>query len=150
LTLGTARPIIVSMKRLPVLLSALLSGCGGSTGTDLTRVPEGDWGGPHLAVSVAPSATELRFDCAEGHIDGVIAVDDGGRFDVAGLYTPLGGPTMDPPPAPLAARYQGSTDGRRLTLTVAVPDRAFSSGPFTATLGGQANIFRCLAVEQSP
>jgi hypothetical protein len=139
------------MKRLLALLPALLCGCGGLAGSKpLTRVPDGAWGGQHVAVSVSASGADLEFDCAQGHIVGVIALDERGRFDVEGLYTPLrGGPAINPPPDPHAARYRGSTDGRGLTFTVTVADAGFTAGPFTVTLGVPPRVFRCLAVDPS-
>lgn len=138
------------MKRVLALLPALLSCCGGLTGsTPLVRVPDGAWGGQHVAVSVSTSGADLEFDCAHGHIGGAIAVDEMGRFDVEGLYASLGGPAITPPADPHAARYRGSTDGRALTFTVIVPDAGFTAGPFTVTLGTPARVFRCLAVDPS-
>lgn len=138
------------MKRLVALLPALLCCCGGLTGsTPLTRVPDGAWGGQHVAVSVSTSGADLEFDCAQGHVGGAIAIDEMGRFDVEGLYASLGGPAMNPPADPHAARYRGSTDGRGLTFTVTVPDQGFTAGPFTVTLGTPAQVFRCLAVDPS-
>ncbi len=39
--------------------------------------------------------------------------------------------------------YTGWTDGKRMTLTVTLPNRKESVGTFNLTLGGRGRVFKC-------
>jgi hypothetical protein len=104
-------------------------------------VPEGDWGGVNLALSVHSTGADVGLDCAHGAITVPLVVEADGRFSWPGYFVHDVGPTLDPE-VRRPASYSGTYDGRGLTLTVAVQDGG-SAGPFTATLGGVAELQQC-------
>lgn len=109
-------------------------------------LPDGRWGGDHAELVVAESSATIEFDCAHGTLNVPIRVDADGRFDVAGTFTrEQGGPIReDDPPVPLAARYVGTTDGRKTTLTVRLLDAPFVPiGTYELVLGRSGRLFKC-------
>ena len=83
---------------------------------------------------------------AEAAIDQPLLTDSSGRFDLAGTHTrEHGGPIRigekeDKRPA----RYTGTTDGRTMTLTVALAGSNEPLGTFTLTHGKIGRIVKCL------
>lgn len=110
----------------------------------LDHVPIGEWGGPHVRLSVRVDGASVEFDCAHGTIDGALKLDEKGRFDAAGRFVPEhGGPVRkDETESPQKARYAGSTDGATLSFQV-VPEGGEPIGPFTARLRGRARLVKC-------
>ena len=98
----------------PFRATVLLATCAGlaafcaQTSADGADVPSGTWGGEHIVMEVAGAGATVEFDCAHGTIDGTLTLDSGGRFDVAGSFTPdRGGPNRRDEPSravPLASR----------------------------------------------
>jgi hypothetical protein len=127
-----------------VLLAAAGAGCG-SSGPGLERVPPGLWGGEHVSVQVTVSDATLQFDCAHGYVPERIRVDGDGRFSVAGVFVREHGGPISPGEREDShpARYEGSTDGRMLSFEVQLTDQPGTVGPFQASLGGPARLFRC-------
>ena len=84
-------------------LSCAMSSAPNTPPADVV-VKTGQWGGPHLEMTVADSQTALEFDCGKATVIGRIAVDSSGGFDVRGQYfLESPGPTTrdEPPPRPL-------------------------------------------------
>jgi len=129
-------------------LVALLA-CGENSPTSPAipqRLPAGNWGGDHIGMVVTDASAKIEFDCASGTIDEPIALDRLGRFEKMGTYTQgHGGPIrVDEPPDLHPARYSGSSDGRVLIVTVHLTDTQRQIGTFTAALGRNPFVVKCL------
>jgi hypothetical protein len=129
---------------LAIVLSSLA--CAGIvSSSDPKKVPEGDWGGQHVRLSVTAGGAAVEFDCAHGTLDEPLLLDEQGRFRVKGRYTrERGGPVRkgeeeDTRPA----SYSGSSDGRTLTLSL-TPEGAETLGPFELERGRPARLVKCL------
>ena len=114
------------------------------TAADGTNVPSGKWGGEHIVMEVTGAGATLEFDCALGTIDGPLTLDNAGRFDLAGSFTPeRGGPTRQDPPRAEPARYGGSLKDSTLTLTVVLTEIKETVGAFTLSRGAVPRLFKC-------
>jgi hypothetical protein len=110
----------------------------------LDHVPIGEWGGPHVRLTVRENGASVEFDCAHGTIDEPLKLDEKGRFDAAGRLIPehMGPVRKDEREISQKARYLGSTDGATLGFQV-VPEGGEPIGPFTARLRGRARLVKC-------
>jgi len=118
-------------------------GCAGSNcQTELIGV----WGGDHIGMIVSDSSATIDYDCAHGTIDEPIITDDDGKFEVSGVHVfEHGGPIrIDEVPDEHPALYQGSIDGKVMTLKVTITDTGNEFGTFTLTLGEAPNVYKCL------
>ncbi len=107
-------------------------------------VPEGDWGGPHVALKVTSAGARLELDCAHGGIDEAIALDDDGRFEARGLYVKeSAGPARSEGSSGRPARYSGRVDGDTLSLKIVLADSGATVGSFTLERGRFARIVKC-------
>jgi hypothetical protein len=122
------------------LSSVVALACGQGGASD--RVPEGTWGGEHLALVVGPAGAAVDFDCAHGAITAQLRLDPDGRFTLPGYYVRDVGPAQDPENR-LAATYTGSSDGQRITLSFVLIDSGVADGPFTAFLGAAPQLLEC-------
>ena len=133
------RPLIVS-----VLATCLIAA---ACGVDVAA-PEmvGEWGGEHISLSVSLSKSTLEYDCAHGTIEGSIEPDRTGNFEVTGIHVlEHGGPMReDEVPDEHPARYEGWTNGSRMTLSVILTDTGLGIGTFHLRLAEQARVFKCL------
>jgi hypothetical protein len=127
-------------KRPLVLAFALAGACGGSAA--LARVPEGAWGGPHLGLVVGSASAAVELDCAHGEITVPLRLEADGSFRLPGYLVHDFGPTPLEE-VRLPATYSGSSDGRRITLSVTLPDTGESRGPFTALPGEPPQVYGC-------
>ncbi len=111
-----------------------------------TTVPTGTWGGQGAQLVVAPSSSTIQFDCAHGTLDSPIQLDRNGRFDVSGFFVQEhGGPVQAGGAEDRhGARFSGSTDGARLTLSITVADLNLDLGPFLVVRGATAHLTRCV------
>ena len=121
-------------------LSALAAACGG--GPALERVPEGPWGGEHVALLVVAEGAVVELDCAHGEITAPLRLDAEGGFDLPGYHVRDVGPVSDPENR-RSAIYSGTYDGRRLTLSFTVLEDGEAGGPFTAFPGAPAQLQEC-------
>jgi hypothetical protein len=111
------------------------------------RVPPGRWGGEHIALEVlAGGGAALEYDCAQGGIEGPLALDRQGRFEAAGWHAAeRGGPVRQGEELPRRpARYAGRVEGGEMTLTVVLTDTDEEIGSFTLVRGGEARLTKCL------
>jgi hypothetical protein len=106
----------------------------------------GEWGGEHVALTVAASGATLEYDCASGTIDEPLNPDGSGRFEARGTFVPgKGGPAIEgEEPVGYPALHQGTTDGETMTLRVTRLDTGESVGTFVLALGAAPQVFRCL------
>lgn len=123
-------------------LAALLGGCAS---VPVGPVPlAGDWGGPHVALHLAPSGGTLDYDCAHGTI-GPLLLGPGGRFTAQGTHSAEhGGPVREGEVLPSwRVRYSGVVTGDRMTVEGNV-ETGILLGPFELRRGAQPMIYRCL------
>jgi hypothetical protein len=131
------------------MMLGVLAGCLVTTtcGVDVTG-PEmvGEWGGEHISLSVSLNGSTLEYDCAHGTIEESIEPDGSGNFSVTGIHVlEHGGPfRQDEPPDEHAARYEGWTNGDRMTITVILTDTGREIGTYRLRLGEPAQLFKCL------
>ena len=130
------------MRVSPLLLAvACAANPGGASRLD--RVPNGEWGGEHVRLTVEDAGGKIEFDCAHGSLDGPLSLDASGRFDVAGSLVGEGGPVQkDEAANARPARYRGETDGQHLSLAVTL-EGGESAGTFSLARGGRAKLFKC-------
>lgn len=106
----------------------------------------GEWGGEHVALTVAAAGATLEYDCASGTIDEPVNPDASGRFEARGTFVPgKGGPAIEGEElVSYPALHQGTTDGETMTLRVTRLDTGESVGTFFLALGAPPRVFRCL------
>jgi hypothetical protein len=105
----------------------------------------GKFGGNGAGLDATEAVMRLTFDCATGSIDGPIALDDQGRFDVSGRFERDGpGPARpDSPKGGEPARYTGRLEGETLTLSLRPAGSDQVLGPFTLIRGRVPHIRSC-------
>lgn len=133
-----------------VLLACAVSNCGSMgprgtrPGSTAAPVKSGDWGGPHIAMTVAPSKTTIEFDCGKATISGAIDADPDGAFAVTGTFNPeRPGPTTPDAPASRPMRMTGGVKGDDMHVTLVLTDKDEAIGDFTLTLGTVARLTKC-------
>ena len=109
----------------------------------MQRIPTGVWGGEHINIEVGTKSATIEYDCAHGVIEGPLAIDANGRFNLRGTHTPeRGGPIrMDEQPQSQPALYVGSISGSKMTLTLKLKDSEDET--FTLEKGKQGELFKC-------
>ena len=131
------------------MLLAASAACSSST-TSATLpadglLPLGNWGGDSSAMIASDTATHLHIACTFGDVSGRIALDQAGRFDVAGSYMLRAYPIAVGPTVP--ARFVGRLSGSTLTVTVLVNDttqhQSVTRGPVTITLDAEPKLGPC-------
>jgi hypothetical protein len=128
---------------LPAAAFLLLAACDDSpTAQDLL----GPWGGEHIGMTITATGATLEFDCASGTVDEPLVPDESGRFEAVGTFVPgKGGPVVEgEEPLRHPARYQGTTDGKTMSLRASLLDTGESLGPFVLTKGAPPRVFYCL------
>jgi hypothetical protein len=103
------------------------------------------WGGDHIEMQVGDKRASVEFDCARGTIDGPLAPDSNGHFDVAGTFTPeRSGPIREDTSQTRAAKYAGTikNDAMTLRVTIAGPD-APPAMTFELVRGQAGNVRKC-------
>ncbi len=131
---------------LAILLAALpiLGACESVVGVSAGDLYGSDDG---VVLVVTESGADLEWDCAAGQIEEPLEPAGDGRFDLGGTYTPgVGLPVReDDPPRAEPARYVGRFSGSsRMELTVELPERDTSLGPYVLRLGHEVVLHRCL------
>ena len=124
--------------------AASLAACAGASDSAPERVPEGSWGGEHVALEVTGSGATAEFDCAHATLDEPLRLADG-RFDVPGVYVrEHGGPQrIDEQEDRHPARFEGRLEGDRLTFAVRLTDEDVTIGSFTVVRGKAPLVFKC-------
>lgn len=130
------------MRRAALLLALSIGACASvpPAGIPVT----GQWGGPHIGLTLDASGGRIEYDCAAGTI-GPIVPGAGGRFAAAGTHTPgWGGPEIEGQVRPTyATQFSGTVRGDRMTLAGWV-ENGVALGPFALSRGAEPGIFRCL------
>jgi len=113
---------------------------------EITKVPEGVWGGPHIIMEVTADSSVITCDCAVGTIDEPIKIDKDGRFAVLGTFTrqQSGSVRSDETPNRHPAHYAGRVDGKSMTLVVTLPNTKETEGTFYLKYGERPELTRCM------
>ncbi len=131
------------MRVSPLLLVAACA-TSPNEASRVDRVPNGEWGGEHVRLTVEDTGGTVEFDCAHGRLEGPLTLDADGRFDVKGTLVGEGGPVRkDEAENARPARYRGETDGQRMNLGVTL-EAGEDAGTFSLARGGRAKLFKCL------
>ena len=108
-------------------------------------LPLGNFGGDNAGMIVGDTATHLHIGCTYGDISGRIALDQNGRFDVAGSYMLRAYPIAVGPAVP--ARFVGRLQGSTVVVTVTVNDTVAKAivvkGPASVTYGVEPKDMPC-------
>jgi hypothetical protein len=139
--------------RIRYLLAAMLvawvaPGCAtdihGFEPTSLDTVKPGQWGGSHIAMTVAAAGTEIEFDCGKATVSGAIATDRDGAFTAAGtFFQERPGPTTPDGPPQRPMRLSGTVKGDDMQVKVVLTDSGEDAGTFTLTFGGTPRLVKC-------
>lgn len=111
-----------------------------------SRVPNGSWGGEHMALIVSDTGATIEYDCGAGTVTGPLMLDGSGNFDWRGVQYPgHGGPSRaDEVPDAHPSRYTGRATSDQISIAVSVLDAAAPAQTFTLRRGATARLFRCL------
>lgn len=122
----------------------LLAACdSGVSASRPSRVPEGEWGGAHVRLTVTSAGGTIELDCGHGTLDAALELDDRGRFDVKGSLVREGGPVREGAEEKRPARYSGTSDGQTMDLTAEL-EGSGPIGSFQLTRGATARLVKCL------
>jgi len=104
------------------------------------------WGGDHIAVTVAGTASHVEFDCAHGDILGPLTVNARSEFMVNGTFgREHGGPIrIGEVPESHPAVYFGSATATTIALTVQLTDTTEMIGRFTLMRDTPGRVVKCL------
>lgn len=131
------------MPPVAILVPLFLSLCGPAP-DQRKAMPEGDWGGEQVSLSVTDKGAHLELACAHGSIETAILLDGEGRFDVAGVYVREGpGPVRLEDEGGEPARFSGRVDGDSMTLTVERTTGSRHVGTFKLEKGRRVRIMKC-------
>jgi len=136
----------VTIKGALICLTWIVAGCGGPIGPSEV-LSLGVWGGEGIKMTVTATGAIIDYGCDVGTIDEVLVVDQSGEFFAGGTYSfGRGGPSQQGAPRPRAhsARYEGTTDGKTIQLSVFLPELSRKVGEFLLELGRQPSLDRCL------
>jgi hypothetical protein len=105
----------------------------------------GTWGGDSAGMIVSDTAMHLHVNCTYGDVSGRVPVASNGQFDVSGSYMLRAYPIAVGPAVP--ARFTGSVNGSRATVTVTVNDtvqkKTVVLGPVVVTYGKEPRLIPC-------
>jgi len=133
----------LSAMRVSPLLLVVACAASPNAASRLDRVPNGDWGGQHVRLTVDDTGGRIEFDCAHGRLGAPLTLDGDGRFDVAGSLVSEGGPVpKDETGNARPARYRGRTDGQSMSLAVTL-EGGQDAGTFSLVRGGRARLVKC-------
>jgi hypothetical protein len=128
-------------------LVSFVVGCSGRVTGPSTVLAPGVWGGDGILMAVTAQGATIDYGCDTGTIDEPVVFDQSGRFSARGSYSfGRGGPIEpgEPPARVHPARYDGTASGKRVQLTVVLPELTRRVGDFTLELGGEPLLDRCL------
>lgn len=104
----------------------------------------GVWGGPGIQMTVGPEGAVLELDCANGTIEGPIAVGSDGRFRASGAYAvERGGPVREGEETGRPAVYEGRVEGKKLTLVITLAEGKEEVGTWELIQGRHGRIIKC-------
>jgi hypothetical protein len=118
----------------------------GPVTTEIAKVPEGVWGGPHIIMEVTADGATITCECAIGTIDEPIKIEKDHRFAVRGTFTrqQRGSVRSDENPDRNPAHYAGRVDGKSMTLVITLPNTNETVDTFYLKYGEQPELTRCM------
>jgi hypothetical protein len=130
------------MWAIPTLVASMLAACASLPPSGPVI---GQWGGPHIGLTLTEAGGAIEYDCAAGRLTEPLVPGPGGRFELAGLHTPgHGGPAIEGQVMPThRVRFSGNLRGDRMSLTGRV-ENGVLLGPFELRRGAEPGTFRCL------
>ena len=133
-----------------VLVACAASSCGsmGPRGTlpgpAMAPVKSGQWGGPHISMTVAASKTDIEFDCGKATISGAMDADADGAFTATGTFLPeRAGPSTPDAPASRPMRVTGTAKGDDMQVKIVLTDKDETVGDFSLAFGTVPRLFKC-------
>jgi hypothetical protein len=109
-----------------------------------SSVKAGQWGGQHIAMTVAPSRTDIEFDCGKATVTGAIDTDRDGAFTATGTFLhERPGPTTPDGPPRRPMRLSGTVKGDDMQVKVLLTDRDEDVGTFELSFGAGARLVKC-------
>jgi len=133
-----------------VFVACAVSSCasagprGTLPGSTATPVKSGEWGGQHIAMTVASSKTDIEFDCGKATIGGAIDADPDGAFAVTGTFMPeRPGPTTKDGPPSRPMRVSGTVKADTMQVKIVLTDKDEAIGEFSLALGTVARLTKC-------
>jgi hypothetical protein len=107
-------------------------------------VKAGQWGGPHISMTVASAATEIEFDCGRATAPGAIDTDSDGKFTTNGTFLQeRPGPTTPDGPPQRPMRLSGTVKGNDMQVSIVLTDRNEDLGSFALTFGATPRLVKC-------
>jgi hypothetical protein len=145
------RTTLVKLKSrlIPAVFVALLgSGCAvhahATEPGSIDAVKAGQWAGPHIAMTVAATGTDIAFDCGKATVSGSIDADRDGAFSVTGTFVQeRPGPTTRDGPPRRPMRMTGTVKGDDMQVTIVLTDQNEDVGSFTLTFGATPRLVKC-------
>jgi len=134
---------------LAAMFAGLLgSGCGvhahGTEPGSIDPVKAGQWAGQHIVMSVAPTGTDIEFDCGKATITGAIDADRDGAFTATGtFFQERPGPTTPEGPPRRPMRVTGTVKDDDMQVKIVLTDQNEDVGTFTLTFGGTPRLVKC-------
>ncbi|MGB8510549.1 MAG: hypothetical protein WCD76_19400 [Pyrinomonadaceae bacterium] len=110
------------------------------------RIPNGIWGGTGIRMTVENDGATIEYDCGGGSIDGPLALNRRGGFDLKGKHARgHGGPIrLGEPSNEQTARYTGKVSGKVMNLTVKLANSNEAMATYTLRQGVEPRLHRCL------
>ncbi len=134
-------------RGLAIIVAVAAPGCGiaGPTSTGgAAAVKAGQWGGTHIAMTVAADRTDIEFDCARASISGSLDTDGGGAFRATGTFQPeRPGPAMPDAPPSRPMQLSGTVNGNGMQVNVRLTDENEDVGTFSLAFGAEPRLFKC-------
>ena len=111
-----------------------------------SEVATGNWGGDHIAMTVASSSAHLEFDCAHADVPTTLRVNKRGEFNAAGTFVrEHGGPIrVGELPDAHPAVFAGSATATALAVTIRLSDNSDVIGTFSLAHGATGRVVKCL------
>lgn len=129
-----------------LLAACILAGCAMSATSMAPDSPvkAGQWGGPHISMTVASASTDIEFDCGRATAPGTIDTDAEGRFVTSGTFLQeRPGPTTPDGPTQRPMRLSGTVRGNDMQVSIVLTDSNEDLGSFTLTFGTAARLVKC-------
>ena len=128
------------------IIACLLSACAMAASPIQAGSPvkAGQWGGPHILMTVASSSTEMEFDCGRATVPGAIETDRDGGFTTTGTFLQeRPGPTTPDGPPRRPMRLSGTVKNNDMQVSIVLTDSNEEVGSFTLTFGATARLVKC-------
>ncbi len=103
-------------------------------------VAEGEWGSEQASLVLSRAGGTLGYQCGDGTMDSTWTLTADGELSGTGVHYFGGGPVPIAGRTPVVARYTGRVAGRVLTLTVSLPARGVTIGPFRMVRGDAGRV----------